>query len=91
MRYIVQGSQSEQRFNMLLKLTRISSEDVIDALRDHLVVGLAETTAATINNVSLSNFNRALTSLNAAAELVEKIKELDWSAFRANQLTDNKI
>ena len=83
MKYLSQGSQTEDRLFWLLKLTRISSEDVIDALRDHLVVGLAESTAASVNGVKLSNMKRALDTLNAAAEAVEKIKEIDWRSFRS--------
>lgn len=89
MRYLVQGSQSEERFQWLLKLTKISSEDMIDALRYHLVKGLAESTAAHIADVKLSNLKRALDTLNEAATAVEKIKELDWARFRAAQLSDN--
>lgn len=74
MRYITQGGESLQRFELLLKLTRIASDDVKDALKDHLVTGLAESTAASVNGVKLSNFKRALDSLNDSAAVVEQIK-----------------
>lgn len=83
MRYLTQGSQCEERLALLLRLTKISSEDVIDALSDYLVRGLAESTAASINGVKLSNFKRALDTLNETAEAVEKIKEIDWRSFRS--------
>jgi hypothetical protein len=83
MRYIVQGSQTQERLDWLLKLTRIASEDVITALRLHLVTGLAESTAALVADVKLSNLKRALDTLNETAEAVEKIKEIDWRSFRS--------
>jgi len=49
MKYLYIGSQTEERFQMLLSLTRIASEDVIDALRDHLVNGATESNAAALN------------------------------------------
>lgn len=83
MRYLIQGGESAARFDLLLSLTKIASEDVIDALRDHLVTGLAESTAASINGVKLSNFKRALDTINEVAGTVERIKELDWARFRS--------
>lgn len=83
MRYLVQGSQTQERLEWLLKLTRIASEDVITALRLHLVTGLAESTAAHVADVKLSNLKRALDTLNETAEAVEKIKEIDWRSFRS--------
>ena len=77
MKYLFIGSQSEQRFEMLLSLTRINSDDVIAALYDHLVKGATESSAAIINGISMSNFNRAFKKLNDMAEAVERIKEID--------------
>lgn len=88
MNYLIQGGESEQRFDLLLSLTKISSKNVIDALRDHLVVGLSDITAAGINGVPRSNFSRALAALNKTAETVEQIKAHDWAKFK-NQLSDN--
>lgn len=83
MRYLTQGGESQQRFELLLQLTRIASDDVKYALKDHLVTGLAESTAASLNGVKLSNFKRALDSLNESAAIVEQIKQLDWARFRS--------
>lgn len=77
MKYLFIGSQSEQRFEMLLSLTRINSDDVVAALYDHLVKGATESSAAIINGISMSNFNRAFKKLNDVAEAVERIKEID--------------
>lgn len=77
MKYLFIGSQSEQRFELLLSLTRINSDDVVAALYDHLVKGATESSAAIINGISMSNFNRAFKKLNDVAEAVERIKEID--------------
>ncbi len=77
MKYLFIGSQSEQRFELLLSLTRINSDDVVAALYDHLVKGATESSAAIINGISMSNFNRAFKKLNDVAETVERIKEID--------------
>lgn len=83
MRYITQGSESQERYELLISLTRISSEDIKAALKDYLVTGLADATAAAVNGVPLSNFTRALKTLNDTAATVEKIKELDWARFKS--------
>lgn len=79
MKYLIAGKQSPERFDLLLSLTRINSESVITALRDHLVVGHPEVTAALINQVPTSNFNRALSKMNGVARTIERVKELDWA------------
>ncbi|MCK7458465.1 adhesin biosynthesis transcription regulatory family protein [Idiomarina aminovorans] len=88
MKYLFIGSQSERRFELLLSLTRINSDDVVAALYDHLVKGATESSAAIINGISMSNFNRAFKKLNDVAEAVEHIKEIDFR--KLNQLSDNK-
>lgn len=83
MRYITQGGESPERYELLISLTRISSEDIKAALKDYLVTGLTDATAAAVNGVPLSNFTRALKTLNDTAATVEKIKELDWARFKS--------
>lgn len=83
MRYITQGGESPERYELLISLTRISSEDIKAALKDYLVTGLADATAAAINGVQLSNFTRALKTVNDIAATVEQIKELDWARVKS--------
>lgn len=83
MRYLTQGGQTTERLQLLLSLTRISSENTIDALSDYLVRGLADSTASALNGVSQSNFNRALAGLEKVAATVEQIKQLDRSAAKS--------
>ena len=82
MRILVQGSQSAERLELLLQLTKIASEDVKDALRDHLVRGMSDALAAAANGIKQSNLKRALDSLERTAAIVEKIKEADWRHVR---------
>lgn len=89
MKYVNQGDQSAARLCLLLDLTKISSESVQDALHDHLVKGLADSTAADINGVDRANFKRALNKVNEVAGIVEAIKNLDYSGSYLSHLKDN--
>ena len=83
MKYLSQGGESRARFDLLLSLTKISSEPLQDALSDYLVKGFGDCAAAAMNGVQLSNFNRALVTLNQVAATVERIKELDWQHLKS--------
>lgn len=85
-RYLLQGMEDPERLEILISFTRIASEDVKAALRDHLVKpdtgkagGFSEDNAAQFNGVSASNFNRALKRLNIVAGKMERVKEIDWA------------
>lgn len=78
MKYLLPGGESQARFDLLLSLSKITSENLISALEDHLVKGMPDSHAALINGVAKGNFSRSLTRLNKVAKTVEKIKELDW-------------
>ncbi|SQD80433.1 PapB/FocB family fimbrial expression transcriptional regulator [Moritella yayanosii] len=82
MRILVQGLESKERVKLLLKLTKIDSENIQRALTDHLCKGHKEDDAAMLNDVPRQNFNRALKRLNDVAGIVEHIKELDWEQFK---------
>ena len=81
MRFLLKGLESERRVNLLLSLTKIDSENIKSALIDHLSNGKTELNAATLNNLSQQNFNRALKRLNTVAGVVEEVKELDWKNY----------
>lgn len=78
MKYLFAGGQTEERLNLLLSLTKISSEAVLAALHDHLVKGFSISDAATINSTAQQNVDRALSKLEKVADMVEKIKEHDY-------------
>lgn len=77
MKYLFKGMQSQERFELLLKLTRINSDNVVDAMRDYLVRGMDKKAAAIINGVKSPNFTAALNKLEEKAEIVEQLKEID--------------
>ncbi|TKB53279.1 hypothetical protein [Ferrimonas aestuarii] len=82
MKYLLPGQENPTRIELLLSLTRITSEVIISAVIDHLCKGMSETDAAIINGTTQSNLNRAVTQLNAVAATVEAIKELDWPSYQ---------
>lgn len=77
MKYLFAASQSDERLSLLLSTTKISSEDIKTALRDHLVRGFDVKNAAAINGVAQQNLDRALNKLEQVAKTFELIKELD--------------
>ena len=83
---LLAGSETKPRFDLLLKLKSFRSENVISALKDHLVDGVSETAAAALNSVDIANFRRSLSALEDTASIVEQIKEID----ERNTLTTNK-
>ncbi|MEQ3513606.1 PapB/FocB family fimbrial expression transcriptional regulator [Pseudoalteromonas sp. BZB3] len=77
MKYLFKGMQTQERFELLLSLTRIQSESLINALNDYLVRGMDKKAAALANGVEMPNFSAALKKLEEKAQIIEKIKELD--------------
>lgn len=77
MKYLFAASQSDERLGLLLSTTKISSEDIKTALRDHLVRGFDVKNAAAINGVAQQNLDRALNKLEQVAKTFELLKELD--------------
>ena len=81
--YVYQGSESPERFDLLVSLTGLRSPSQIGALRDHLVKGVPLDAAMVLNGVTnKSNLERDLDKINDIATTVEKIKEIDWVRFR---------
>lgn len=81
MKYLHAGNQSQNRFNLLLRLTSIRSEDIRGALEDHLVKGHQLEAAAAFNGVPVSNVIRVVDKLEEVAGIVEQIKDEDWERF----------
>ena len=77
MKYLFKGMQTQERFELLLSLTRIQSESVISALNDYLVRGMDKKAAAVINGVEMPNLSAALNKLEEKALVIELIKEID--------------
>lgn len=85
MNYLLQGMESEERVDLLLALTSISSECIIKAIKMHLVEGCSESEACSARLITQSNFNRAMSKLNEVAGIVEQIKEIDWARFKSDK------
>lgn len=84
MTYLLAGNESSERLTLLLSLTKTSSEPTVNALFEHYVNGLPEERAAARFQIELSNLTRAKLRLEKVAEVVEKIKDLDWQKLKAN-------
>ena len=83
MNYLIAGGESKERLSLLLKLTRVDSDILKDAIFDHLVKGHSESSAAALNGVTQSNLARAVKRLNEIAGTIEQVKELDWDKFKS--------
>ena len=81
--YVYQGSESPERFDLLIGQTGLRSESQIAALRSYLVKGMALEDAVNFHEIkSKSNLERDLDKVNQVAEFVVKIENLDWEKFK---------
>ena len=87
MKYLLPGSESKDRVELLLKLTKMNSGSLKRAIYDHLVVGHSQRNAAELNGLPTQNLNRSISKLEEVAMLVEEIKEIDCVGYKANQLS----
>jgi len=78
MKYLLAGSEPKARLHLMLKLTDITSENIISALEDHLVKGDSLTYAASMNEVPKGNLSRNVKTLNGVAEIIERVKDIDY-------------
>ncbi|SQH76971.1 conserved protein of unknown function [Shewanella benthica] len=83
MNYLLPGGEQPKRLQLLLKLTKITSEPQIAALTEHYVNGLPAERAAARFMIETSNLSRAQAKLEKVASIVEQIKELDWSTLNS--------
>ena len=85
MRYLIQGGEDAERLELIISLTKITSENVQQALIDHFKKGsgLSAETAAAVNGVKLSNFMRSINRLEEVAATIERIKEIDWRHLKS--------
>lgn len=89
MNHLIKGGESAQRFELLLKLTKIESEQISAALYDCYVKGVKSGTAAITNDTKAGNVSRAMESLEERAAIVEAIKEIDWEKHIAKLAAAN--
>lgn len=84
MKTLIQGCESAAQFEVLLKLTGISSEDKKNALRAHLVEGLPAKRAYARFHVTQQHFSQALILLNKKADLAMLYAALQKSKGEQN-------
>ena len=89
MLYLLAGSEPEPKLDLLLSLTRITSEPTIAALKLHYTTDLDPERCAARHFIELSNFNRAQNTLNTTMGVVEAIKEIDWEKHLAKLAAAN--
>lgn len=82
MRVISRGSESKERFDLLLSQSGITSGNSIGALYDHLVKGSSISVACVLNSMSTSNLERDVLKINDIALFVVAIENYDWDRFR---------
>ena len=84
MKYLSQGLESKKKVELLLSLTKISSDKIQMAIHDHLVMNFGVKDAAMINDCRQSNVTAALVVLNEVARAVELIHELKFICVRSS-------
>lgn len=82
MKYLLQGGESEKRFQHILSLTQITSDPIRDALYDYYVTGHSESVAAARNGVKKGNLSRNKDIMEEKAATVEAVKDIDWEKHR---------
>lgn len=75
---MIQGGESQERFDGMLRFTSIRSEPIIGALSDYYVKGCSQSVALSLNGVKRDKFDRADKILNEMAGLYEEMKARDW-------------
>lgn len=87
MKYLIAGTVSVERLELLISLTSIRSDDMKEALVWHLVRGHQVATAAALAQVP--NLGRAIAAVERVAGIVEAIKEYDrFSRFTGDAVDD---
>lgn len=84
MKILIQGCESAEQFEVLLKLTGITSENKKNALRAHLVEGLPAKRAYARFHVTQQHFSQALKLLNKKADLAMQYAALQKSKCEQN-------
>lgn len=79
---LVPGTETKERLGLLLKLTRVASEEKRQALFDHFVNGWPLEGAADLNGVDVSNFKKTVKKLNEVQAVVCQIEDIDFRHLR---------
>ncbi|MEG2565991.1 MAG: PapB/FocB family fimbrial expression transcriptional regulator [Acinetobacter sp.] len=88
-RSLSNGSLSEEHFNILIKIARISSRNNIAALKDYLVSGKKRKDACNANNTSLSYFSVKLRQLQSISDDIITLYPFYAEYSQSNSVTAN--
>ncbi len=80
---MIPGMETVQRVSLVLSLTSIRSEPQQRALQNYFVNGLNFSACAALEDITESNFQRAIDRVQAVDTTIEQIKELDWARFKS--------
>lgn len=75
---LLQGSETEESIDILLKLARLESNSMRSALMYHLVSGAADAYACMAHGVSKGNFSRDLKKINNVARDIDRYFEINY-------------
>ncbi|AUR86161.1 adhesin operon regulatory protein [Vibrio phage 1.083.O._10N.286.52.B9] len=79
MKHLIQGQESKESLDLLMSLTSIRSDKMINALHRHYVDGLAIDHLVNGLNVDEANFRRVDKIINNTAETINNYNELQRS------------
>ena len=77
MNTLLAGMENKRYIEILLTLTKISSDDVKDALFDHLCKGHSVDVAAALNGTKAGSVSRAVAKLEVVNKIHIKLNECD--------------
>lgn len=80
---LLQGMESAEKVKLIISLTSIRSEPQIKALERYFVTGFNIATCAEIEEIAVSNFQRAIDKVQEVSKIVDEIKEIDWVRFKS--------
>lgn len=75
MKMLIQGRESATKIKLLISITSIRSERIIEALERHYVLGWNICNLVDALNIDENNFRRADKILNNVADIVVKIND----------------
>ncbi|MEC4728935.1 hypothetical protein HWQ46_25815 [Shewanella sp. D64] len=73
---LIRGGECEQRIDLLLRLTRITSPNKISALNDYFVEGVTSTIARTRHGLSQQSWHKGIKRINEAAMVTDTLFKL---------------
>ena len=86
MNVLLPGREPQQKIEIIIGLTDISSENVKSAVIDFYATGFSETMSCAVNGIQKPALSRAKKAIEHVAGEIEKIKEIDWAHLNINKI-----